>query len=483
MSKKFVSLITLLAMLLFTPPPSLCSLASVYAASQVELSEETTVVSIIAEKCTIYTEASSTGEKVATVYKNSTFPYISTKSVNGTDWYQIYYGIYGNCETGWVVSSTAQKTTVSCHMIYSDSSPLCRLVTPKESTYLYSETSTYSEKVCRFTTTDIGLVIDDNGEDEFSSPWLKVKFGSYEGWIITSNVSVTNVCGEIADRVFSDDNIPVIYLSPSRQEGNTYSTGGTTEYRQMNKVAIALKEILEENYVCEVYIADYEEKIWKNERPLTAAELGADIYLAIHSNSTSPSNPKYGTLAFYYPGCAQSELLGENIVKEINAISPFDTKSSGNINGMRYNNRYGYAEVRLPASYGMVSLLLEVQYHDHDDTAKWIINNTDKIAQAIANGLVETFNLAEKTEDTSTSESAIEAVATTDTTASAVSTSDVSPSDVSASDIETDSSSLSTVQKVSLAMIAISLTVVAIGFVMLLIFHQKQKKRSRAAPK
>ncbi len=464
------------------PPPNLCSLASVYAASQAELSEETTVVYIIVSECKIYSEASTSSEVVSKAYESSTFPYISTKSADGTDWYQIYYGNLGEYDTGWVVSSMAQKTAISCHAIYSDSSPISRIVSPYSYLALRSDTSDSSSMVCAFKPTDVGVVITD-GSDDADSPWLKVRFGNNEGWVNKSDVSITNIYGEIADRVFSDDNIPVIYLSPSRQSWNPYAYGNTNEYEQMNKVAIALKEILEENYVCEVYIADVSTKIYKDERPLEAAKMGADIYLALHSNATASGKARYGTIGYYYPGCAQSKLLAENLIKELDAISPFSTNNSSAIDGLKYKLRYGYAEVRFPASYGMVSLLLEVQYHDHEDTAKWIVNNTDEIAQAIANGLVETFDLAEKTEDTSTSESAIEAVATTDTTASAVSTSDVSPSDVSASDIETDSSSLSTVQKVSLAMIAISLTVVAIGFVMLLIFHQKQKKRSRAAPK
>ena len=59
-------------------------------------------------------------------------------------------------------------------------------------------------------------------------------------------------------------------------------------------------------------------------------------------------------------------------------------------------NNIGYGEVRVPADYGMVSLLAETDYHDNSVTGSWIINNTDVIARAYVDGIVKTFNIPKK---------------------------------------------------------------------------------------
>lgn len=64
--------------------------------------------------------------------------------------------------------------------------------------------------------------------------------------------------------------------------------------------------------------------------------------------------------------------------------------------GMSAFGGTGYGEVRDPTYYGMVGVLAEVEYHDNKDSAKWIINNTDKIARALANSLEKTFGLQKK---------------------------------------------------------------------------------------
>ena len=44
----------------------------------------------------------------------------------------------------------------------------------------------------------------------------------------------------------------------------------------------------------------------------------------------------------------------------------------------------------------MISLLAEVEYHDNADSAQWIINNTDKIARALANALETTLDMQKR---------------------------------------------------------------------------------------
>ena len=56
----------------------------------------------------------------------------------------------------------------------------------------------------------------------------------------------------------------------------------------------------------------------------------------------------------------------------------------------------GYGEVRDPSYFGMISLLAEVEYHDNADSARWIINNPNKIARALANALEKTLDMQKK---------------------------------------------------------------------------------------
>ena len=72
------------------------------------------------------------------------------------------------------------------------------------------------------------------------------------------------------------------------------------------------------------------------------------------------------------------------------------TVAQSSVAGMDAFDQIGYGEVRDPAYYGMISLLAEVEYHDHADTAKWIINNPDKIARALANALEKTIGMQKK---------------------------------------------------------------------------------------
>ena len=44
----------------------------------------------------------------------------------------------------------------------------------------------------------------------------------------------------------------------------------------------------------------------------------------------------------------------------------------------------------------MISLLAEVEYHDNADSARWIINNPNKIARALANALEKTLDMQKK---------------------------------------------------------------------------------------
>ena len=164
----------------------------------------------------------------------------------------------------------------------------------------------------------------------------------------------------------------------------------------MNRVGDELKKILVEEYWCVVHMPPIQMPISLCRRPLDAYNKDADIYLAIHSNAHS-SKVRYGAVGYYFPGSEQSRQLGENMADEMAKISPFTPNvGSKTVNGMKGFDNVGYAEVRDPAYFGMISLLAEVEYHDNADSAQWIIDHPKEIARALANALEKTFDIQKR---------------------------------------------------------------------------------------
>jgi N-acetylmuramoyl-L-alanine amidase len=66
---------------------------------------------------------------------------------------------------------------------------------------------------------------------------------------------------------------------------------------------------------------------------------------------------------------------------------------------MKQFNGIGYGEIRNPAKLGLISVLVETDFHDNPKTAQWIIDNKDSIARAYVNALVSTFDIGKKMPD------------------------------------------------------------------------------------
>ncbi|NLK38084.1 MAG: hypothetical protein GX299_08375, partial [Epulopiscium sp.] len=133
-----------------------------------------------------------------------------------------------------------------------------------------------------------------------------------------------------------------------------------------------------------------------NGRAKEAKDKGCHIYLAIHSNAGGGTNAS-GAVAFYHPDSLTGRFLAENTVKELNAICPITSNRSTPVeSGMKAFNNIGYGEIRNPSKLGLVSVLVETDFHDNPKTARWIIDNKDGIARAYVNALVNTLNISRK---------------------------------------------------------------------------------------
>ena len=237
-----------------------------------------------------------------------------------------------------------------------------------------------------------------------------------------SNITRTE-CAAMCTNLFfdNDTNEPpekkLVYLSPesspnaySIYKKNDPSTHAYTEQKQMTIVAGKLKVLLEEMGY-EVFIADLNTPIRdKNTfdgppvevddiycRAEEAYDMGADAYVALHTNASGKTNNggAKGTMSFYNGTNPGSTELARAIHNKVAALTPTEEKAGAFQEDISYSATHGqtpYAEVWRPK---MPNILLEVEYHDYAPYAWWIVNNTDSIAQAIADGIDEYFKSLE----------------------------------------------------------------------------------------
>ena len=176
--------------------------------------------------------------------------------------------------------------------------------------------------------------------------------------------------------------MPIIYLSPSTQEGNRYVTGSGTEEQWMNRLADAMIPYLNASGI----------RYTRNTPQMTAgssiqqANRGYyDFYLALHSNAAGPGNygGERGIIAFYYPGSVQGQRAAQIFVNNLEDIYPEPsrvyTRSTTTLGEVR--------DSRFPA------VLLEIGYHDNTEDARWIENNITAIAQNLVLSLTDYFDI------------------------------------------------------------------------------------------
>lgn len=175
--------------------------------------------------------------------------------------------------------------------------------------------------------------------------------------------------------------MPIIYLSPSTQEGNYFVTGGSEE-QYMNLLADMMVPYLDASGIRYV----------RNTPDMTAASSIAasnaghyDLHVALHSNAAPEG--KYGTvrgsIVFYYPGSKKGQLAAEIMADNLRAIYPLPdlvraepTTSIGEVK-----------RVKAP------SVFLELAFHDNVDDAAWIVHNLEQIARTLVLSLTEYFRI------------------------------------------------------------------------------------------
>lgn len=165
-----------------------------------------------------------------------------------------------------------------------------------------------------------------------------------------------------------------IFLSPSNQTENRYAWGDTNEAVQCGKMAEALKGVLER---CgfEVKLMHY---YTMAEKAAASKTWRADLYVPIHTNAFDGTVS--GTRMFCYDLKGEGYKACRAVFKYLAPVSP---GKSENIKAQP-----GLYEVKTPSA---PTAYIEVDFHDNPNAARWLVENSEAIAEAIGRGICEYF--------------------------------------------------------------------------------------------
>ena len=164
-----------------------------------------------------------------------------------------------------------------------------------------------------------------------------------------------------------------VYISPSDQTENRYAWGNTNEHIQCQKIAEAEAAALRRSGV-EVQVAALGSTM--AQRCAQSDAWRADIHNCVHTNACNKQVMGTRLFCFAIPG------KGYDACKAVfNELAPLTPGTSENIQA---NSRL--YEVRVPDA---PSVYCECEFHDTVEGAKWIVEHTTDIGEAIAKGLCE----------------------------------------------------------------------------------------------
>lgn len=169
-----------------------------------------------------------------------------------------------------------------------------------------------------------------------------------------------------------------IYLSPSNQDKNIYKYGNTNECVQCNRIADAAAAALKR---CGFSVKKAPEGQAMATSINESNKWGADLHIPIHTNAFN-GRLTGGTLVMLYSNVAANNKAGAAILNAVATITP----------GKDYSLRYNSSLAELNSTKA-IAVYLEVEFHDTTDGAKWIINNTQKIGEAIAKGVCNYYGV------------------------------------------------------------------------------------------
>lgn len=168
-----------------------------------------------------------------------------------------------------------------------------------------------------------------------------------------------------------------IYLSPSEQPKNLYAYGNTNEKDQCRKISAFAEAALKRNGFDVINAT----ATTLAARCLEANNWGANLYVPIHTNAFN--GVVSGTRLF----CSRTSGEGYKACKAVfDVLAPLTPGGSESI-----TTRPELYEVKTPVA---PTVYIEVDFHDVPEVAKWIIENTQEIGEAICKGICNYYGVA-----------------------------------------------------------------------------------------
>ena len=176
-----------------------------------------------------------------------------------------------------------------------------------------------------------------------------------------------------------------IYISPSDQTKNLYAVGNTNEAEQCRKIALALVDALGRcGFAAKTNVSPSASMY---DRVKESNAWGADAHIPVHTNAYN--GKVAGFRGFYYSTGSE----GYKLVTAIrNAVAPI---TPGTSDGLSANTKlHEVKSSNAPCSY------LELGFHDNPEEAKFIIDHTRDLAEAICKGICAHYGVSYVKPDT-----------------------------------------------------------------------------------
>ena len=162
-----------------------------------------------------------------------------------------------------------------------------------------------------------------------------------------------------------------VYISPSDQVRNLYAWGDTNEHEQCQKIGESLDAALKRSGVSTQLAT---KGMTMAQRCAASNSFGADIHICVHTNAAN--GKVMGTRLFCYAKPGKGYDACKAVFAELAPLSP-GTSENIQVNANLY-------EVKYPAA---PTVYCECEFHDTVEGAKWIVEHTTDIGEAIAKGL------------------------------------------------------------------------------------------------
>lgn len=170
-----------------------------------------------------------------------------------------------------------------------------------------------------------------------------------------------------------------VYLSPSNQIGNTYYGNNQNENYWCEKIAKATYDALVRSHVKAVLPTSDSMYARIGEANAMVRDLGEDmLYVPIHTNATGLKNSTRRGTNIYNYGTDKGKVLALEIY---NAIMDINGAAVGR-GGIPVNKTW----YEMNNSRGLCAYC-ELEYHDCEEGAKWIVEHIQELGEAVALGI------------------------------------------------------------------------------------------------